>query len=754
MLFKSILISVISLILFTGCGGGGGIKGTFESYDNIFIKGVVAKGPLKKSTVTVYRVDTNTTIGSATTNDDGEYSIDIKNYTGVVKVVSQGGSYIDEIDGENKDASSLTLEAISLVYDTDSIVNITPYTSIATKKIEASQALNKINVANVNKEIATLFMGKSFDITKVKPKILKVDSIDGNNSEDIYGVFLAAFAKVTDGNVSQVKQKIDSFYQDINDSIAGSSLTALQQAMLDGNITQNTTTSVLGDINSSTKQQIALQKIKNYADSNLSTVPTVQDYIDLGFSTITSDNIGDLNIKIERLEALEADTVDEVKSVVDSIVQRVTLTITDGYVGTTFGSDVVFTFVFSKDIVGFSEQDIDVTGGTKGTLTKVSNSVYNIAITPLNNSTDDIVVSVPSGAVIDNNDLENSASSATQSVDTLPPTIISSHISSSSILEPNEFAIEGDTITLDFNTSEPLNSTIPTVLIANQNATLDDLSDANSTTWRATYTMQNSDSEGNISISISSFYDQYGTIGVTTTSTTDGSTIKYDKTPPVITSPSSSTFTTIENSIATLFTVVATDTNGLRNAPYTYSIYQGVDDDEIEVGGGSGEVTFKNPPNFEMPTGGVSDNNNTYSIQVSAQDKAGNIASKNVNITVTDLVSDLNITYASYDNINDTNVSGDKILVQFNQDINESSLDNTNPQNLFDINASKVISGIAEYNNSTKIYTITLDENATGEINASTDSVSIKIRPNTIKDLVNNEPPSIYPELLFTNDLL
>jgi Cadherin domain len=92
-----------------------------------------------------------------------------------------------------------------------------------------------------------------------------------------------------------------------------------------------------------------------------------------------------------------------------------------------------------------------------------------------------------------------------------------------------------------------------------------------------------------------------------------------------------------ENSPTTqvVYDADATDSDGDTR---TYSLSQGGDNDLFNIDSSTGEVTFKQPPNFEAPAdAGV---NNIYNITVHANDGTDD-ASKGVAITVTDVARDL-----------------------------------------------------------------------------------------------------------------
>lgn len=160
------LLTILTPFLI-GCGGGGGSTPTSNT-----ISGSATKGPMVGAVIEVRRVDTNTLLGTTSTSSDGKYTVDIGEYSGAVKVNSTGGVYTDEIDGLEKNASAITIRAFSVVNPTLGFsVNITPFTDISSKKLEALTTIDENTIIEENKKVALSFMGEEFDITKVTPKI-------------------------------------------------------------------------------------------------------------------------------------------------------------------------------------------------------------------------------------------------------------------------------------------------------------------------------------------------------------------------------------------------------------------------------------------------------------------------------------------------------------------------------------------------------------------------------------------------------
>ena len=79
-----------------------------------------------------------------------------------------------------------------------------------------------------------------------------------------------------------------------------------------------------------------------------------------------------------------------------------TLTITDSEAGATATGPVTFTFTFSEDVgTSFTAEDVLVTGGTAGTLTKVSATVYTMEVTPTPGATGTMTVNVAANKFAD-----------------------------------------------------------------------------------------------------------------------------------------------------------------------------------------------------------------------------------------------------------------------------------------------------------------------------------------------------------------
>ncbi len=128
-----------------------------------------------------------------------------------------------------------------------------------------------------------------------------------------------------------------------------------------------------------------------------------------------------------------------------------------------------------------------------------------------------------------------------------PRTIVSNNASTT-------LAKTGDVVTVGFTANEAVRT--PTVTIAGHSAAV---ATTSGNSFNATYTMASSDSEGLVPFTIA-MSDVHGNAAFTTSTTTNGSSVRFDKTPPTYTSVSissnngSSTLAKIGNSITLAFT--------------------------------------------------------------------------------------------------------------------------------------------------------------------------------------------------------
>ncbi len=80
---------------------------------------------------------------------------------------------------------------------------------------------------------------------------------------------------------------------------------------------------LLSDTATATPKEIAIDKIKAYADDQANPAPIRQDYINAGVTGVTEENLDDVNSNIADKTASEVDTTEKIQAVVDSVVNAV-----------------------------------------------------------------------------------------------------------------------------------------------------------------------------------------------------------------------------------------------------------------------------------------------------------------------------------------------------------------------------------------------------------------------------------------------
>jgi len=197
--------------------------------------------------------------------------------------------------------------------------------------------------------------------------------------------------------------------------------------------------------------------------------------------------------------------------------------------------------------------------------------------------------------------LNNVGSTASVMVDAVAPTL--TNVSLTSGGSDPAFAKPGDVVTLNFTPSEPLGSGV-TVLIAGQPAVVTQSGGG----YQATYTMPLSASEGPVAFSIS-YADVSGNPGAAVSSTTDGSSIIFDRTVP--SAPAGL------NAAAQDGQVLVTWTANPESDIAYYRVYAGTSPNP------AGPVQTITAPALSFLHTGLT-NGTTYYYRITSLDKAGN----------------------------------------------------------------------------------------------------------------------------------
>lgn len=124
-----------------------------------------------------------------------------------------------------------------------------------------------------------------------------------------------------DGNISGTYSPVEPLAEFIEEDPNGTWILEVHDTVLTfgGTLNSWSLTFLLSDTVAKTPQEIAIDKIKTYADDQANPVPTIQDYINAGVTGVTEENIDEVNSIVASLVGTEVDTVVKIQAVVDDV---------------------------------------------------------------------------------------------------------------------------------------------------------------------------------------------------------------------------------------------------------------------------------------------------------------------------------------------------------------------------------------------------------------------------------------------------
>ena len=206
---KKSYVGIVSALFFftallTGCGGGGGGDSGTSSSTTGTISGTAVKGPVNGGTVTAYRINSNgtrgTQIGTSMTDAQGNFSMQVGDYSGAVMLQLSGGQYMDEATDRlmNMDQNTVMTALIPDMASGEMIGNIeiTPLTSMAQEW--AQNMAGGMTQANIS--LANRNMGQHFDVgdiltTRPMDPLVQDSGAGANQEQRNYGMTLAAMSQ-------------------------------------------------------------------------------------------------------------------------------------------------------------------------------------------------------------------------------------------------------------------------------------------------------------------------------------------------------------------------------------------------------------------------------------------------------------------------------------------------------------------------------------------------------------------------------
>jgi len=202
-------ILVFSLTLIAGCGGGGGGTAAVDGGGNTpgvsgTVSGTAVKGPVANATVTAFSINPNGTvggqIGTGKTDAQGNFSVNVGDYSGPMMLQMTGGSYMDEATGINVNMGqndSLTSMIPSMTAGSMmSGIQMTPLTSMAQNMAQFMQGgMTSANMTAANNAIGQYFSVNNVLFTSpINPLVQNAGNGADQNMKN-YGMTIAAMSQ-------------------------------------------------------------------------------------------------------------------------------------------------------------------------------------------------------------------------------------------------------------------------------------------------------------------------------------------------------------------------------------------------------------------------------------------------------------------------------------------------------------------------------------------------------------------------------
>jgi hypothetical protein len=192
-----------SLFMLSGCGSGGGSVTDPGATSTGTISGTAVKGPVNSGTMVAYAVTNGTRgveLASAMTDSQGNFSMNIDNYTGPVMLLMSGGTYTDEATGSvmTMGMGDVMTALIPMMSSGATItgIHVTPLTSMAqTRAGRMASGMTTTNCETANTAMGHYFMVD--DILHTTPMNPLVAGSGAGATQDRinYGIAIAAMTQ-------------------------------------------------------------------------------------------------------------------------------------------------------------------------------------------------------------------------------------------------------------------------------------------------------------------------------------------------------------------------------------------------------------------------------------------------------------------------------------------------------------------------------------------------------------------------------
>jgi hypothetical protein len=203
-----LIFMIVSLFVFSGCGGGGGGTAALPGgtvgggAGSGVISGTAVKGPMDGATVRAYAISNGTKgmqLASAMTDSQGNFSMTIGDYTGPVMLLMSGGSYTDEATGSmmTMGMTDKMTAIIPMMSSGETVtVQVTPLTSMAQAMANnMTSGMTTTNSQTANTSVGMYFMVNDILHTTPMNPLVTDSGVGATQDMKNYGMTLAAMTE-------------------------------------------------------------------------------------------------------------------------------------------------------------------------------------------------------------------------------------------------------------------------------------------------------------------------------------------------------------------------------------------------------------------------------------------------------------------------------------------------------------------------------------------------------------------------------
>lgn len=208
---------------------------------NAMVSGTVFNGPVSKATVKAYAINNGTLgaqIASVATDSQGNFSLPLGSYTGVVMLQMSGGTYTDEATNTTMTmaASDVMTAVMSTVASGANVTGIwvTPLTSMAqTRALALTGGMTDTNINAANTALGNYFSVTTSILTTQPMNPLVAGSGTGASSSTInYGAVIAAMSEYAKTNTTAASSTfVTAMMNDASDGVMNGRMGSSQITM-------------------------------------------------------------------------------------------------------------------------------------------------------------------------------------------------------------------------------------------------------------------------------------------------------------------------------------------------------------------------------------------------------------------------------------------------------------------------------------------------------------------------------------------